>query len=218
PSWLEPLARNAATASTTEQPITREERPKEEPLFSGTLVAESLADTAPQIAEADTRPFGSAFVVSDKPVGGRPAKASRKGILIATIAAALLLAGAGVTWYVRNQDGAQRATTRGSVATSATAQTPAPAATQGVSVAPTAPPATSAASAPVAASVVSPTPVANNAMATSGGASASNAAAKSAQPAPVQPATPAQVQPQPKKPSLGEVRLAAPKVGGSTPK
>lgn len=210
PSWLEPLARNAAAASAAEPPAVREEqRQKEEQLFGGPLVAESLADTPPPTVEADTRPFGTSFLLSDEDAAATPTRGSSKGMLIGTVAAGLLLAAAGLTWYVRNQNGTPQASSRAPITTSAPAPAPVSGSTQGLNTSTSA--GTPSTPTPaVVAPAVSTTIASNN----STSASVNNAVAKSPQPAPVQPAVPVQIQPQVKKPSLGEVRLAAPKVSG----
>ena len=211
PSWLEPLARNAATASAAELPAVKEEQRQKEPkLFGGSLVTESLADTAPTAAEADTTPFGSSFLASDETVVTVPAGSSNKGILIGTVAAGLLLAAAGLTWYLRNQRGEQKATARPAITASAPVQAPVPGPVQGLSTASAAAPATSGA--PAAGE--SSSPATTLASSNSASASMNNAVSKSAQPA-VPPATHVEVPPTAKKPALGAVRLAAPKVNGS---
>jgi TonB family protein len=202
-----------------EPPAVREEqRQKEEPLFGGALVAESLADTPPPTAEADSRPFGSSFVLSDDPVTTTVARSSNKGILIGTIAAGLLLLAAAGTWYVRSQDAVQQSGTRTPLTTPAAAQTSVPNATVGLSTTSTSAPLAPAVSAPAAAPIASPTLTSNNSAGNNTSVSVSSAVAKSPQPAAVQPATHVQIEPPAKKTSLGEIRLAAPKVSGSSAK
>jgi len=214
PSWLEPLARNAASASAAEPLAAKEEpRHKNEAIFSSSLVAESLADTAPPTAEADTTPFASSYVETEEPAISAPAKSSNKGILIGTIAAGLLLAAAGVTWYLRSQDSPQQAGGRPVAPVSSPAQTSTPSPTQGISngstVAQTGPvtsPLSTAAAAPTA--VTSTNPSGNNSE-NAANVSLNNAVVRKPEPAPAQVH---QVEPPVKKPALGEVRLAAPKV------
>jgi protein TonB len=211
PSWLEPLARNAAAASAAELPAVKEDqRQKEQTLFGGALVAESLADTAPPAAEADTRPFGSSFLATDEEVVAAPARSSNKGILIGTVAAGLLLAAAGLTWYVRNQSGEQQTTQRPAMTANAPVQAPVTGTAQGLSTASAAAPAATGSSSTAETS----TPATTLASGNSASASMNNAVAKSPQSAAVPSATQVQVQPPAKKPALGEVRLAAPKVNG----
>ena len=70
PSWLEPLARNAAAASAAEPPLVpvvkEEKRTTELPTLASSLVAEPLADSAPPAIEPDTRPFSPTFLVEDE--------------------------------------------------------------------------------------------------------------------------------------------------------
>src|SRR5262249_54080203 len=207
PSWLEPLARNAAAASAAEASIAKEgPKHKQQSIHGIPILAESLADSAPAKAEADVTPFNTMLLESEDPVAPTPARSSNKGILIGALAAAVLLAAAGYTWYARNQDGAAHAS-------------PSPAMAPGMSQAPVqsslqahvggASPVATAPSMP--ASPISVSSGGSNG-GNSAGANLNNAVAKTAQPAAaVQ--VPAQVPVQPpKKSSLGEVRLAAPNV------
>src|SRR5262249_15763115 len=133
PSWLEPLARNAAAASAAEPLVVKEEpRHEEESVFSGALVTESLGDATPPTAESDAKstPLFGASLLPDEELGASVAtRGSNKGILIGTIAAGLLLAAAGVTWYVRNQGAAPQVNL--SPVTPAAVQAAAPNPTQG---------------------------------------------------------------------------------------
>jgi TonB family protein len=217
PSWLEPLARNAAAASAAEAAKEEPKRThgldrKEEPIFETPVMTESLADAAPQSAEADVTPFTIA-PLEEEPLVATPARSSNKGMVIGAIAAAVLLAAAGYTWYSRNQNGAAQASALPSSNGGALTATEVPSQNSASG-------ARSASGSPAATTSPLPnSPVSSsNAAAGSGGAttaSLNNAVAKTPQAAGVVPA-PVQVEITPtKKPSLGEVRLAAPKVSGN---
>lgn len=107
PSWLEPLARNAAAASAALPEIGAKESVEEFgdlPLVNDLSVTE-ITDT-PESANANlpSSPFGTHFLADEQdPLSEQTATAgkSNKKFLIAAIAAAgLLLVGAG-GWYVR---------------------------------------------------------------------------------------------------------------------
>jgi TonB family protein len=128
------------------------------------------------------------------------------------IAAGVVLAAAGGAWFVRNQSGSAQASASGVPVTSAAmvqapTQTPAPS-SNGLPANPVANP--PAVSAPVSSTVYPAATSSNGGANKSGNASVSNAVVKTSQPAVVSAPPPVQVQPQPKKPALGEVRLAAP--------
>jgi len=222
PSWLEPLARNAAAASSTQEPIEREtaKHPAEQSAFEE-IAPETTADLEDRRApELQAPNFGSElnFELTEPSVESSPRK-SGKGLKFAAIAAvALLLAGGGV-WYFRQQSGDVQAGVTApstpSPAVSAPAET---LPTQISSVVPANPPAQSvqssssaqksaplqtnsnaskAASTGVSLSRVSGKPVNSN---SAGGGNVMTLAASEP------------VAAQPKKPSLGRVRLATPKV------
>ncbi len=104
PSWLEPLARNAATQAQNEIAA------REEAAASANKVIEfEVQDvSAPAIAEAEEAPASAevslgSHLLAD-PTEIRPPSAStgkNKGMMIGAIAAGLLLLAAGGTWYAR---------------------------------------------------------------------------------------------------------------------
>jgi protein TonB len=112
PAWLEPLARNAAAPSSTQELVEREkakrlaELPKvEEP------AAQSITSMAEQtLAEMPFPSFGSALPI-DKEKGAREraSKGSHKGMLIGAIAAGVLLVAGGGWWYMQQQSGGVQA-------------------------------------------------------------------------------------------------------------
>src|SRR6266446_5136873 len=222
PSWLEPLARNATVPSSTQEPIEREtaKQAAEQSAFEE-IAPETTADLEDRrTPELQAPNFGSElnFELTEPSVESSPRK-SGKGLKFAAIAAvALLLAGGGV-WYFRQQSGDVQAGVTApstpSPAVSAPAET---LPTQISSVVPANPPAQSvqssssaqksaplqtnsnaskAASTGVSLSRVSGKPVNSN---SAGGGNVMTLAASEP------------VAAQPKKPSLGRVRLATPKV------
>ena len=223
PAWLEPLARNASAPGSTQELLLREkakriaERPAlEEPEKVG---AEPVL---PVLEEADRKPrmpeFGAALPIDEL---GEPAesqsKGSGKGMLFAAIAAGILVVAGGGWWYVNQKSAGVHAggaaqisqslpqketaiQANSSAAVEAVASHTAPAQTNSlaeINPAPksssSVPPGSSATSA--RSSQSSPNPLNGGKVLT---------ASSTVQPEPA----PEQV----KKPVLGNVRLAAPKV------
>lgn len=223
PSWLEPLARNVSAPSSTEELIEREKAkraaatPKiEEPAIDPVPPAElnTPEEVAVEVTPEVAPPTFGAHLAIDEKDGEteNSSSGSKKGILIAVIAAVLVLA-AGGFWYFREQILGPQA------ATGASASLPA-------RVIPSGGAAVTASQPPAAAGVVGPVNAAANS-----GSSAVAPAANPPVPASVRearensvvsnPASSArnpQPAPQPKRPALGEVHLAAPTVrhGAST--
>jgi TonB family protein len=233
PAWLEPLARNTIAPTSTQELIEREkarraaEKPEiSEPVIDPLTVAEAteLAD----VPELRVPSFGDDLIFDEKSSEKKVSRGSNKGVWIGAIAAGLILA-AGGAWYLHQQDGSLK-----SSLTSAAA----PAATVAASVLQSKPqPVAPAQSVPVNnLGAVSPPATAastavNSQISTPRGASSSSAAAnagvvpKSTQSLPVEKQTHvvqelAHVVPQQqdepqlveKKPGLGEVHLASPKI------
>jgi TonB family protein len=224
PSWLEPLARNAAAPSSTQELFETE---KAKRLGEQSPVEEIIAEAPSTVEEAHAPElhspnFGSEFnfTVTEPCVESTPRK-SGKGLMLAAIAAgALLLAGGGV-WYFRQQSGdvqaGATAESRPSPAVSAPAE---PLPTQNSSVIPTNPPAQavqSSSSAP-SNSPLQSSPSSNASKIQPGAVALSPVSGKqgnsnSAGGGTVMTlASSEPVVAQPKKPSLGQVRLATPKV------
>ena len=225
PSWLEPLARNAAVPSSTQELIEREKAKR----LAEQSAVEEIAAEAPSIVEeahaAELRSpnFGSEFnfTVTEPSVESSPRpRKSGKGLMLAAIAAGALLS-AGCVWYFLHQSGdvhaGVTAESRPSPAVSAPAET---LPTQNSSVIPANPPAQavqSTSSAPnntplqtnsnknaskVESAAVALSPVSGkqgNSNSAGGGTVMTLASSEP-------------VVAQPKKPSLGQVRLATPKV------
>ncbi len=228
PAWLEPLARNAATP--TQELVDRE---KTKRLAEQPKVEESAADTVTtvegiHIPELSLPTFGNALPldeeISPQDSGSR---SSGKGMLVAAIAAGVLLLAGGGWWYMQQQSGGIHAApapassvasnVQASVASLPVASSPSQ--PQGNTVAQVNPPAPSnppaltktsvqSNSAPNTLSVVPAVPPAATVHNSQPTLNPANAGATT--PVPVQPAAA-----QPRKPILGEVHLAKPKVSPS---
>ena len=102
PSWLEPLARNAATHAQNEASA------KEEFADAHRVIEFEVQDvSAPPVAQAEAVPapaemtFGGNLLEETSTQPQSASKSKNKGILIGAIAAGLVVAAAGVTWYSR---------------------------------------------------------------------------------------------------------------------
>ena len=227
PAWLEPLARNAAAPSSTQELIDREKakriaeqkpKPEESPV-------ESFAASEEQILrELPAPPFGKepSFGEELKLTTSSPKK-SGKGMRIAAVAAGVVvLVGAG-WWYLRPQLGVGGGPA-GAAATNPQAALPAstvPAATEALqpqSPAKLAPQNNSAVTESIAPanpaqdSPAGSTPSLSNAVVRSGVDKNGASTSRKNPPVTVAALQPADPEPQPKKSSLGEVRLATPTV------
>jgi TonB family protein len=226
PAWLEPLARNAAAPTSTQELIEREKtkRLAELPKLEESAVQSFAAVGEQAIAELPIPAFGNALpLLDDQKRPRNRSGSSSKGMLIAALAAGVLLLAGGGWWYVQQQSGgvhagiAPASNVQASVASLPAVS--APSQTQGNAVAPAnLPPQTTPASLTNAS--------AKSNAATNGSsvvpAVASTAKSRDAQPAPktakdgagamTSAEAPAAVAEQPKKPILGAVHLATPKV------
>jgi len=229
PSWLEPLARNAAAPSSTQELIDREKakRQAEPPKV------EQAADEASEVSEEHHVPelplpsfLDPVSVEEEKGTRESGTKSSGKGLLFGAIAAGLLVLVGGGWWFLKQQSpGVQAGPAPALVAqgVSASAIDPHPPAlaqgntqTQTNSTAQTNPapltntsaPSNSASNTLSIVPAVSSVSAARNAQPNSGSA---NSGGRSTSPAG---AAAAEVE-QPKKPALGEVHLAAPKVNSN---
>ena len=108
PAWLEPLARNAAVPSSTQEPVNREkakhvsEQPEVEEIAAEAVApAEGL-----HLSELPLPTFGSALPLDDVRITreSRP-RSSGKGLLLGAIAAGVLALAGGGWWYVQQQSG-----------------------------------------------------------------------------------------------------------------
>lgn len=224
PAWLEPLARNAAAPSSTQELIQREKarRLAEEPKTEEVIEEPEPTLAEQAVAEMRVPSFGDALPMDE--VKGEiesPSRKSGKGFLVAAIAAGILiLAGAG-WWYMNQQSGGAHASTAPvskvqAPAVSATAESLQPQPTEKSAPQTNLPAQTSStgqsASLSQINSVTPSNPVANPSNVARNGAT--TASTHNSQPS-SNPAnggsvagTPAEV----KKPVLGEVHLATPKV------
>jgi protein TonB len=225
PAWLEPLARNAAAPSSTQELIERE---KAKRLAEQTDVEQIAAEavTVPEehdIPELPIPTFGDSLpALEEKSARESRFRSSSKGIWIAAVAAGVLAVAAGGWWYMQQQSAGVHAGTA-----------PAPSAQASVLSAPGAsspsraqgnalPPADSPAQTNPAALTNTSTPSNSNSNAlsvvpTSASAETAHNLQPSANPAKAgavaassAPAVPAVEQP--KKPILGDMHLATPKV------
>jgi protein TonB len=222
PSWLEPLARNAAAPSSTQELIETEKTKHlaEQSAFEEIAPATKADLEEPDAPELQAPNFGSDlnFELTAPSVESNPRK-SGKGLKFAAIAAgALLLAGGGV-WYFRQQSGAVQAGVTAASKPSPVASAPAETlSTQNSSVIPANLPAQGVQS---SSSVQNNGPLQSNSNASkveSTGVSLSPVSGKqvnsnSAAGGNVMTlAASGPVAAEPKKPSIGQVRLATPKV------
>ena len=230
PSWLEPLARNAASPASTPEPVEREKAKHfseiTEPLEDS---AEPLPLTAVEsIPESAVPAFGSLLPLDEPVITEARSSGSNKGVLYGAIAAAVLVAAGGAWYFLHPSDAVQGkpGIAASTPSSQASAALPAPLVTQPVaqpasqniqagtvpnSSSNTAPISTTQASsspastAPLARPAVrtEPVPVTRqNTRAAATPIPASETERISRPPA----------EPEPKKPALGEVHLASPTI------
>jgi protein TonB len=230
PSWLEPLARNAAAPSSTQELIDREkarrqaEQPKVEQIAEETVPAPSLEEL--HIPELPMPQFGDSLLADEeKNARQSGSRSSGKGLLFGIAAGLLVLVGGG-WWFLRPQSAgvhagpAPAAVAQGVSATGIDPHSPSlppgngqsetnpPAQANAAALTNTSAPSNSASNSlsivPAVSSVSTPrNPQPNTNPASSGAKPTSSAAA-----------APAEVE-KPKKPNLGEVHLATPKVNSN---
>jgi TonB family protein len=225
PAWLEPLARNAATTASTQELIEREKakRLAEQPKAEETAAETFAASEAHNIAELPLQTFDDTILDDEENSAEESgSNGSSRGMLTVAIAAGVLLLAGGGWWYMRPQSGAANAgpaptsNVQASVVSlpeeslpsqpkaNAPLQTNPPAQANPVVLTNTAARPNSAPNplsvVPAAASAAT----AHNSQPTSNPANGGTVATTSASPRPA-----AEL---PKKPSLGKVQLATPKV------
>ena len=113
PAWLEPLARNAAAPATTQELLLRERaRRFAEQAKTEEIAAEPVAAVEEQpIVELRLPSFGDALPIDGDMNAGQSAPGgSGKGLFIAAIAAGVLLLAGGGWWYMRPQPSSVQAT------------------------------------------------------------------------------------------------------------
>src|SRR6266571_2746467 len=231
PAWLEPLARNAAAPASTEEPVEKgkPKRIAEQPKIEEIATEPLAAGPKEIVVELPAPSFGSELPLDrgDRSTE-RVSRTSSKGLLVGAIAAAFLLLAGGGWWYMRQQS-SEVPTNEALAAPAPAVSVPAvtlPSQPQGNAALPTNP------SAPVNPAAQNNSPVQTNTVAQKNSAakpaaiapaSLSTTPARNAQPpsnpanggTAVASAVSSQPVPTPepvKKPTLGEVRLAAPKV------
>jgi TonB family protein len=230
PSWLEPLARNAAAPTSTQELIDREkarrqaEPPKVEDDAVETVPAPALEEM--HIPELPMPKFGDSLPTDEERSARQSgSKSSGKGLLFGAIAAGLLLLVGGGWWYMQQPSGSAHsgpAAAQGVQAsvTATPASTPTsqsqgtafpepnpPAQTDPAALTKTSTPSNSALNTLSNVSAVTPVPAARNSQPSSNPAKGGAGVTTSAPAA-------AAIE-QPKKPALGEVHLAAPKVNAN---
>ena len=132
PSWLEPLARNAAAPSSTQELVLREkakriaEQPKTEELTAEPNVAAEAEEG--QVSELRIPEFGSALAIDEeKSTWESPSKKSGNTMLLyAAIGAGIVLLAFAGWWYMNQQSGGVRASVPDTQAPSVSAPATAP--------------------------------------------------------------------------------------------
>jgi TonB family protein len=213
PAWLEPLARNTVAPSSTKELLEREKakRAAEKLEISEPEVETVAIGEVESVAEVKVPSFGSDLLWDEKKGSEeRVSRGSNKGVLIGAVAAGLILLAGGGAWYLRPQaDSAKNSVTSASVPAAAVTPKVLPPQlavvpkTTPVNNLAAVPPATVASSPAVHSQIATPH---DRATPTPAVTTNSPVTQKSVQPVPVQ------QQPEPKKPALGEVHLASPKV------
>jgi TonB family protein len=106
PSWLEPLARNAATHSHNE--LSAKEESRDDRVIEFEVQDPSVPATAREEGRSEeVEPLLESYL-TDRPtdLAAHAPKKSNKAILIGAVAAGLVLTAVGATWYSRNSSGA----------------------------------------------------------------------------------------------------------------
>lgn len=126
PSWLEPLARNAATHSQNE--LTAKEESHDDRVFEFEVQDLSVPATAKEDIQAEEVDpvFETHLIDGQTDLAAHAPKKSNKLILIGAIAAGLVLVAAGAMWYSRNSSGtsSQASSTTAEAATAPGAAAP----------------------------------------------------------------------------------------------
>jgi TonB family protein len=225
PAWLEPLARNAAAPSSTQELIEREKakRLAEQPIVEQTAAEIDAVVEEQHIPELSLPTFADSLPLDEERSTreSRP-RSSSKGIWIGAIAAGVLVVAAGGWWYMQQQSAGVHAgtapapsvqasviSTPGASSSSqpqrnALPQTNPPAQTNPAALTNTSATSNSASN---TLSVVPAVTSSSNARNLQPASNPANGGASSASPAAAAPAIE-----QPKKPILGDVHLASPKV------
>jgi TonB family protein len=223
PAWLEPLARNAAAPSSTQELLEREKakRLAEQPIVEQTAAEIAAVVEEQHIPELSLPTFGDSLLLDEeKNTGESGSKSSSKGIWIAAIAAGVLVVAGGGWWYMQQQSAGVHAGTAPAPSVQASVLS-APGSSssiqpQGNAVPTTNPPAqtnpaaltNTSATSNSASNTLSVVPAVSTASSARNSQPSSNPANGSAG---ASTSVPAAIE-QPKKPMLGDIHLAAPKL------
>jgi len=218
PSWLEPLARNAAARVSTQELVEREKskRLAEQSAVEEIVVAPAIVEEEEHVPELQVPNFGSDLRIdaTDSIAAAGSAKSGKGSLFTAIAAGLLILAGVGYWYFHQQAAGVPAAAVIKPVpAISAPAETPQ---AKGSAALPTIP---SAQTASTAQGNLPSQAGSNSAGVAPTGAAYAPVNSREVIPNPAKSGAPvdasASAQPlatQPKKSSLGEVRLATPKV------
>ncbi len=221
PAWLEPLARNTAAPASTQELIEREKarRAAEKTELPEPVIPPLAVAGVDNLPEVRVPTFGSELLFDEKTTSENKASSgSNKVLLMGAVAAGMILLVAGGAWYLRQQGGSSGSSVTSVAVPGATVaanvlqpQRPAP-------DPPTTPVNNLGAAPPVAAASAVKTQVATPRNASAPVVTTSAPVVQKSAPPPLvhqQPQVPEpqeELQPQPKKPLLGEVHLASPKI------
>jgi TonB family protein len=228
PAWLEPLARNAAAPSSTQELIEREKAKRlvEQPNVEEIAAEAATIQEEQHVPELPPPSFGDALPIDEQKSTReiRP-KSSSKGMLFGAIAAGLLVLVGGGWWFMQQSAGTHAgpaATSNAQASMVAIPSASSPSEPQGnAQPQSNSPTKTNSAeltdtSAPSSAGSnrLSMVPAVSTSTTTRNSQPASNPANDGTRSASSAPAVPAAIE-QPKKPILGDVHLAAPKVNAN---
>jgi protein TonB len=231
PAWLEPLARNTIAPASTQELIEREKsrRAAEKPELPEPVIAPIAVVDVDNVPEVRIPTFSGELLFDEKTTSeNKVFSSSNKGVLIGAVAAGLILLVGGGAWYLQQQGGSLKSSVTSVAAPATTVAAnvlqpqprPAPLPqTAPVNNLGAVPPVAAASSSLVNSQIATPHDASTLAVTTS-----APVVAKSTQPIPVQqqphvvqqqPQVPQQLEMsavQQKKPVLGEVHLASPKI------
>jgi TonB family protein len=115
PSWLEPLARNAAAPSSAQELVLREKakRIAEQPEIEELTAEPKVAAEERKISELRIPEFGSALPIDidneERPVARSSTKSGNSTLLYAAVGAGIVLLAFAGWWYMNQQSGGVRA-------------------------------------------------------------------------------------------------------------